>query len=134
MKIANFLQSCFFTVLLVGCSGDKVPMGGKVTFSDDGSSVPTGIVCFQKPGFVARGEIGPDGTYVMSSTGTNDGLPPGDYEVFLIGVEKPIPGQSLSVSLIDDKYGQPQTSGMRIMVDATTKRFDFQVDRAKKKP
>ncbi len=58
----------FLPVLLfsVGCSG-KVPLGGKVTFSDDGSPGTRGVVFFMSPPLVAQGGINPDGTYRVGS-------------------------------------------------------------------
>ena len=38
-----------------GC-GSNIYFGGRVTYSDDGSPLTTGVVCFESTSFLARGE------------------------------------------------------------------------------
>lgn len=120
--------------VLTGCS-DKVQFGGRVTFSDDGLPVEYGFVVFSTPTFQSRGAIGPDGTYVLSSTGNEDGIPPGEYAVFLGGTEKTVVVDEnespLYIPQVDGKYLSAETSGLRCTVDGNTKRYDFQVERVK---
>ncbi len=134
-------RTLFFLLMIalcvcMGCDG-KQQLGGKVTFSDDGSPVTMGAVFFTTPTFVAQGDIKSDGTYVVSSTGMNDGIPPGKYQVYIGGVEtvetKEMGGRTITnrTSLINTKYQSPSTSGLEFTVDGSTRKFDIQVDRAK---
>ena len=124
-------------VFLSGCS-DNLPLGGKVTFSDDGSPVPAGTVFFSTPTFEAQGFIKSDGTYIVGSTGLADGIPKGTYGVSIRGAEDitMVEGADGSRSerrkaLIDTKYQSPDTSGLTFTVDGKSRKFDIPVDRAK---
>ncbi|MCL2624670.1 MAG: hypothetical protein FWD31_13495 [Planctomycetaceae bacterium] len=75
------LACCLFS--FVGCS-DKVKVKGKVTLTD-GTPVGCGQVVFETSTFSASGEIKQDGTYVMGSLKANDGLPKGEYIVYIRG-------------------------------------------------
>jgi hypothetical protein len=111
-------------------------LSGKVTFSDDGSPLPTGMVCFIKGTFLARGNLRPDGTYQVSSTGSNDGLPKGKYKVYLVGaelVQSDGNGNSFYTPLVDRRYDSVDTTDIEIEVDGSTRRFDFSVERVKGK-
>jgi len=128
----------FFIVLLnvlIGCSGGNVSLKGTVTYSDDGSPLPAGTVAFVSgDGKISRGDIKENGTYIVGTEKTTDGLPPGTYQVFI--------SSALKSTLIDEKYGiydyeqlidrkyeRPETSGLSVDVNATTKTYDFHVDR-----
>ena len=118
-----------------GCS-DKVPLTGKVTFTDDGSSLTTGTVCFVTEGFIARGHLKSDGTYKISSTGKDDGLPPGTYKVYLVDAALLTEGKDgnfITTPLVDSQYENPNTSNIECKVDAKTRQFDFTVERAGKR-
>ena len=130
-------------VFAFGCSSDKVSLSGKVTFSDDGSPVPTGNVLFETATSVSQGEIKPDGTYVVGTDTLTDGIPKGTYRVSVFAEEtttvesKPeregdAPRTTtLRKKLIDSKYNNPDTSELTFTVDGKTKKFDIEVDRAK---
>ncbi|MGL4943310.1 MAG: hypothetical protein ACRC46_08980 [Thermoguttaceae bacterium] len=147
MFVKNFCVCLLvaFGLLLSGCS-KNVSMGGKVTFSDDGSPLSVGTVCFESATFLARGEIKPDGTYVIGSLSEKDGLPAGTYKVCIAGAAKEIgktqidslsgtqmEGMPIYEPLIDEKFAKAATSGIEITVDNKTKSLDFKVDRFKKK-
>ena len=58
---------------------------------DDGTPVPKGMVIFERENYMSRSEIQPDGSYSISSERANDGIPPGEYKVYVSGiVETPI--------------------------------------------
>ncbi len=71
---------------LVGCS-NKVQVKGTVKLKD-GTPVTLGHVVFEKDSFAANGEIKEDGSYVMGSLKANDGLPVGEYKVYITGATK----------------------------------------------
>ncbi len=138
MKTLSFILVVLATMLLfVGCSG-QYPLSGTVTYSDDGSPVPVGTVLFATPTEISQANINPDGTYTVGTYGKNDGLPPGNYSVGVVGVEKveqkEVRGvmEQIHTSLIDPKYQVPENSGLNFNADGKTKTFDIQLDRAKK--
>jgi hypothetical protein len=133
-----FLIFCLgmFVVASVGCSSN-VSVSGKVTFSDDNSAVPFGIICFDNGTFLARGSI-KDGTYVMGSVSETDGIPPGEYRVYFIGTDAVVGYRSAqSGEEPDPKYApfvaqqflSASTSGLTAKIDGKTTNLDFKVDR-----
>ncbi|MDR0609836.1 MAG: hypothetical protein LBG58_06980 [Planctomycetaceae bacterium] len=132
------MKNCLIVVfsltilLLTGC-GDKVGLSGKVTFSDDGSPLSVGTVCFETDTFLARGTLKADGSYVVGSLSEKDGLPAGSYKVYISGAEQEIgqdkEGMALMEPLIDTKFSSASSSGLSIDVTASTKTFDIKVDR-----
>ena len=138
----TLLLSLALVILIAGCGERKMKLGGLVTFADDDAPVTSGFVIFTAIGadFQSRGKIGADGTYTLSSTGNNDGIPPGEYAVSLVGVEKntqvDTPDGSyftLSEPLILPKYTSPETSDLTFTVDGSTKRYDIQVERFRRR-
>lgn len=119
-------------LFLTGC-GNQVGLGGKVTFSDDGSPLTSGTVYLVEGNFMARGPIQSDGSYIVGSVKEGDGLPPGTYSVYVSGATKEAgtdaSGMPTFESLIDDKFASAQTSGLTVTVPAEKNRFDFKVDR-----
>ena len=105
---------------------------GKVTF-EDGSPVTLGSVIFAKGSFQSRGDIRPDGTYSVGTNAAKDGIPPGEYRVYITGVMEArgmgADGMTNYVSLIDEKYTRPETSGLTYT--AGTSPFDITLERAK---
>lgn len=120
-------------LVLTGCGNGQIGLSGKVVFSDDGSPVPTGRVIFVTSSFQAYGDLQSDGTFTVSSTGTNDGLPPGKYRVRIDGAQKVVDeAKELSEPLIAVKYTNDNTSGIEIEVVSTTKDIVIEVERYKK--
>jgi hypothetical protein len=125
----------FVVALFSGCN-QNVGLTGKVTFSDDNSPLTVGEVCFVNDKFLARGVLQKDGTYKTGSRKENDGIPCGEYQVYLAGTYKDhgIINQNhrdqtnLIELLVDEKYNDPKTSGLAVDVKKRTV-FDFQVDR-----
>jgi hypothetical protein len=126
--------SVVISLFIVGCSGN-VPLSGKVTF-DDGEPVTLGNVFFMTPTTVSQAGIRKDGSYTVGSMSATDGMPRGEYQVYLV-VEEVIPrevgGQTENTyrSLIDPKYTKVETSGLTFTADGKTRRFDIQVGRAR---
>jgi hypothetical protein len=113
---------------LFGCNGKNAGLSGKVVFSDDGSPVTFGTVCFATPTFQAKGEIQKNGTFTMGSFGASDGLPPGTYQVGILGVTEDLGGE-LIYSILDPKWNSPSTSNLTITVERTTRNLEIKVDR-----
>jgi hypothetical protein len=121
-------------ISLVGCS-NHVKLSGRVTYSDTNEPLESGTVIFlaESETFQARGEIEKDGYYVLATLRENDGLPPGNYRVYVNSAYRYEIHENAStteIRLITDKYTSPETSGLVFKVDRSTTKFDFQVDRA----
>jgi len=127
-----FCAFALVAILATGCS-NNVPLKGKVTFTDNDEPLTQGTVAFLKDGIVSRGTIQPDGTFVIGTEKVSDGLPPGTYQVYITGSEITTPineyGANSYEPQIDKKYESPDTSGLTVTVDASTKTFDIKVDR-----
>jgi hypothetical protein len=125
--------------VITGCSG-KQQLGGKVTFSDNDEPLAKGAVFFTTPTFVAQGDLKQDGTYTVGSTGLDDGIPPGEYKIYIMGADDVTyeaskdgrgPQREIRKSLIDPKYQSAENSGLKFTVDGSSYTYDIQVDRAK---
>ena len=127
----NFVVCCAVLLLIAGC-GPNVSMKGKVTFEDDGSPLTKGQVFFSTPTFQASGEIKEDGSFVIGSQRSNDGLPTGTYKVAIVGAEDLMasgnPNQP-SYSLVDPIYSSPQTTDLTFEVTPSTHVYDIKVRR-----
>jgi len=119
-------------VLVAGCGGNKQRLTGTVTFSDDGSPLPAGIVVMESKNREGRGAI-KDGKFVMGFDSDKDGIPKGEtYTVRIINaeIEEPGPGgRAVVTRFIDPKYGDSKTSGWTFTTDGKTKTLDLVVDR-----
>jgi len=134
MKTISLFITSLFVLIVLGCGSGKVGLRGTVTYSDDGTPLEAGTVSFQTETFFARGIINKDGTYITSSVSAKDGLPPGRYKVYISGANHQIGvtagGMPILEPLVDAKYESPETSGLVVDVDRSTRTFDIQVDRA----
>jgi hypothetical protein len=127
-----------FVAMLIFCTcagcTKNVRLGGQVTYSDDGSPLTTGTVCFETDAYTARGNLKPDGTYTLTSVTENDGLPAGLYRVSVLNAIKGFgEDDATNIPLIDPKYGSGSASGITFQVTPSSKRFDFTVERYKAK-
>jgi hypothetical protein len=134
------LHSIVVVVALValGCGdANRVNVRGKVTFSDDGSPLTRGIVCLDNDKVMARGTLQSDGSYAIGVEKDGRGIPPGSYKVSILFAQEEIPGGAPYSprynKLIDEKYASRHTSGIELVVDPSTTRFDITVDRPKTK-
>jgi hypothetical protein len=134
------LHSIVVVVALValGCGdANRVNVRGKVTFSDDGSPLTRGIVCLDNDKVMARGTLQSDGSYAIGVEKDGRGIPPGSYKVSILFAQEEIPGGAPYSprynKLIDERYASRHTSGIELVVDPSTTRFDITVDRPKTK-
>ena len=118
---------------LAGCGGGQVGLSGKVVYSDDQSPLTMGTVCFETEKFLARGNIKPDGTFTVGSIKDTDGLPPGNYRVYVSDARKIIgqdkDGADIYEPLIASKFTTAATSGITIEVTSSQKNYTIEVDR-----
>ena len=97
-RCLSLLALCF-PLLFIGCS-DNVQIRGTVTLTD-GTPVTLGSVIFENENatFSARGDIQSDGSFRMGSQSERDGLPRGEYVVYISGAMQtgsPVQVQSIS--------------------------------------
>jgi hypothetical protein len=134
-----FLAFSLLLSLTAGCNRN-VPMSGRVTFADNGEPLTVGTVVFAGTASQARGNIEPDGTFQLGFLGEKDGLPKGDYKVYIDNANRYENGEMVDgilsnqtvIPLISPKFADAETSGLSITVDGSTNTFDIQVERPKK--
>lgn len=130
-KIAPYVLAAFSAVLIAGCGGPAQvvsPVKGRVMYQ--GKPVPYGQVMFQpETGDPARGEIQPDGSYVLTTYAPGDGATIGKNYVRITSIpaQRPeaasqaVKGELSSVgSTIPPKYSHFRTSGIEVVVQAGT--------------
>src|SRR5262245_35167366 len=82
-RLLAFMGLAFFADTL-GCGPKYYPVSGKVTLPD-GKPVPGSMVVFEGESggktISARGEVGADGGFSMSTNTPGDGVPAGKYKV-----------------------------------------------------
>ena len=131
MKHQFIFWSVLFVLFLSGC-GKNMPLSGKITF-DDGTPLTSGTIVFQCDKTLSRGIIQEDGTYVVGTEKSRNGIPKGkEFSVSITGAYEPLPpdaGMVVPVPLVDPKYNTPETSGLTFNSDGKTKTFDFVVER-----
>jgi len=114
---------------------DVVPARGVVTYK--GKSVPNASVSFQSLDgkVVSSGSTDGVGSFVLSTYGQQDGIPPGKYRVVVSavnireiepGVLEPEPPGGFKSS-IPTKYGNPQTTDILVEVTQGGKN-DFSIE------
>jgi len=134
LNVYKCLLFAALTLCVVGC-GKNVGMTGKVSFSDDGSPLTKGTICFQSATALSRGQLKEDGTFVIGSEKEADGLPKGDYSVYFSGAVEvdgtDAAGMPRAKSLIDMKYTTPEQTPLKISVTGKDK-LDLKVDRPEK--
>jgi hypothetical protein len=138
---------CLPAALLGGCGGPKLgKVTGKVTYN--GKPVTGGkILFYPESGRMALGEIGPDGTYSLTTFKPGDGAlvgshritieatkvgpgsmePPKTFEEELKGVA---PGGKVLVAgkvewLVPEKYSRVETSGLTRKVEPGENKIDL---------
>jgi hypothetical protein len=123
--------------LAAGCGGDPktYPVEGKVTFPD-GTTLVGATVEFEAEdaaaaGRNARGTVGADGRYRLTTFKDGDGAVEGPHRVLVVppsyepsNMEGPPPKQVLSPNC--SKY---ETSGLRFTVKPETNTYDITVQR-----
>ena len=145
-------KSWLLTVLLLGLfvtgCGKNSPLRGKVTFMEDESPLTVGIVYFESGNIMARGELRSDGSYQVGTLNQKDGLPPGEYKVYIGGAHTadtgsgqqrteldsmgvPMAVAPLLRPLIDRKYATADQTPLVCKVPAPKNRFDIVVEKPK---
>jgi hypothetical protein len=146
MKLKCF--AAILIMLLIGCNRN-VQMSGTVTFSDNGEPLEIGTVVFNGSTIQASGQLTKGGKYTLGSLNANDGIPKGEYTVFVEKANQYVDTDVLDeeatsegntskvyikkiIPLIHTKHTNTNTSELKIKVDGSSKTFDFKVERPDK--
>jgi hypothetical protein len=104
-----------------GCGPQMYPVRGTVTL-EDGTPLVKGLVIFERvdggPPLTARGDIGPDGRYELSTEKPGDGVPAGRYRVSINPLDTSDVPDEQKVLPFDAKYLNLKTSGLECEVKA----------------
>ncbi|WP_165072933.1 hypothetical protein [Paludisphaera rhizosphaerae] len=104
------------SLIFVGCGdssstppgGMTVPVKGIVTYK--GKPLAQGTVVFEPDaGREAQGEVGPDGSFTLSTFAKDDGAVPGSHRVAV---------KNISKSVLPLKYQNLASSGIEVVVSA----------------
>jgi len=113
---------------LIGCGGESGPAGFPVTGIveiEGGGTATQGEVVFTSPKFSATGPIGADGKFKMGTTQAGDGVPPGNYQVTVMGTST---GDYTSrVRVIDEKYESQEKSGLKFTVESKPNEYKLKL-------
>jgi hypothetical protein len=94
------------------------------------SPLKKGVVIFASENHTARGPIDKNGNYVVGSNRAKDGLPAGEYKVYITNTEIFYPldsGKPLYERVIHPKYEKPETSGLVLNVKSS-QTFNIEVE------
>jgi hypothetical protein len=117
-------------VTAAGCGSGLYPVRGKVTL-DNGSPLGKGMVVFESVdgAQMARGMIGPDGSYELSTGKPGDGVKPGRYRVLVSALDMTdVPDERKKLPF-DIKYTRFETSGLQFEVEAGPNDIPIKLDR-----
>lgn len=132
-RTKRLLLSVFALCFLIGCGNEHVAVKGRAVFSEDGSPLPMGTVYLSTPTFQATGPIDKNGYFTIGSDKPGNGLPPGTYQVSVVGVYGAVEGSSAhhfpNYPLIDMKWSNPDTSGLSLDVSKSVSNWELKVDR-----
>jgi hypothetical protein len=124
-------------VLTVGCSrNDFATVTGQVLL--DGELLDGGAITFvpETSGPLAYGDVAPDGTYSLQSSGSQQGLRPGMY-VATVSYRsgRPSPGMTLSqiqaLEKVPIRYTTPETSELHEQVNPGANQIDLAMTSAR---
>jgi hypothetical protein len=128
------------TAFSSGCGGGIHPVEGTVVWGDgspakelEGSQV---VFDLPEKHTSARGIIQADGTFRLTTTRPNDGAPAGEYQVGVIETRKPLGGPdspAIAPGVMDVRFYDPATSGLRATVKPGTNKVTLTVERARRR-
>jgi hypothetical protein len=132
------LLAVFTPLVLAGCGNKFYPVEGKVVWADGAPAkeLEGSQVVFESAELKisARGTIGPDGGFTMTMINPDDGVPAGNYKVFIVEERKPINNDWAHVkpALVDEKYSSVAKSGLEATVTSKKNQITITLDRKKR--
>ncbi len=131
------ILACLFLATNGGCSTSGFyPVQGKVVDDESGQPVPglegSEIVFSQIDGKSSSiGELQPDGSFRMFTESPGDGVPPGDYKVYI--PRRHLDPERQAPQTIETKFEKIETSSLKAKVEKKRNTFEFKVNRIGKK-
>ncbi len=122
-----------FPWLIIGCGGKPVyPVKGKIVFKDGKAAKElaggtVGFESFEEP-ISARGTIQGDGSFEMSTFGSNDGAWVGKHKV-VITPPDPI-GDNVQPAVMHPKYKRFKDSKLTVTIEPKTNEMVLTLERA----
>ena len=131
--VCRLVVGLFILGGLAGCGKGMRSVEGDVTFKD-GQPLKGGMVIFepmnpQAQNISPRGDIGEDGKFQMSTFAAGDGVPEGQYRVYLTPPLPANPNDIGRVKFVPAKYESPETSGLTFEVTSTKKPLRIALER-----
>ena len=131
-SVSGWLASV--AVVAAGCSPKTYPVQGKLTWADGSpaAELAGAQVVFESAALKvgARGDVKADGGFLLSTYQTDDGVPPGDYQVAVLEHRPSPEGKFLSPPLMDPKFSSFATSGLTATVKSGPNPVTIAVERA----
>ena len=135
MPKSALLPACLVLTVLMGCDAGRpavYPVEGRVLISD-GTPLRRGIILLEAANpeqTNARGDIGDDGAYKITTFEPNDGAMAGKHKVMFSPAVSSADPRLKYENTIHERYLDFDTSGLTIDVSAEAKpnRFDFTLD------
>jgi len=125
-RLAWGVAAASLALVLSGCGPRMYPVRGTVTL-EDGTPLAKGLVIFERvdggPPLTARGDIGPDGRYELSTEKPGDGVPAGRYRVSINPLDTSDTPDEQKVLPFDVKYLSLKTSGLEYEVKSGANDF-----------
>src|SRR5262245_54721186 len=122
-----------------GCGGGPRTAAVRGTVTYQGKPVPNGTVTFvPAAGPHATGEIGPDGSYTLTTVRAGDGAVPGAYKVVIVALQDmagrlPEDRTPLPPPIVPTKYTSIATTDLTAEVREGENTIDFALGDGKKR-
>lgn len=132
MYTTNRFSALVFAALLlgiVGCGSGNCSVSGNVAFPD-GSPLTKGIVVFESPSGTGKGALDSSGHYVLGFHSATDGVPPGEYKVYIAMASTPDPNfvppanepdAAKYISLVAPEFESAASTPLRCKVERSGK-------------
>jgi hypothetical protein len=143
MRTALCAGLLFVLIQSTGCGPNHpktAPVSGKISMA--GKAVPTGTITFipNTPGTSATGEIGPDGSYTLTTFSKGDGAVIGSHKVIIVAMADmkdrlPEDRSPTPPPLVPNKYTSLATTDLTAEVkdEKNVIDFDLKEDGVKRK-
>jgi hypothetical protein len=121
-------------IVAAGCGGPTTyPVRGKVVFKD-GTPLTGGLVVFrpvdEKLQVSARGDIQPDGSFILGTYKEGDGAVPGKYQAAITPPpRRKIREKPVERPIINPRFESYDTSGLEFEVKRQSNDFTIEVDK-----
>lgn len=133
MRRLRYTPPLLVGLLVVGCGG-MGQVDGKVVWADGkpAGDLAGSLVVFESAEMKisARGNIRPDGTFVIGTNAADDGAPVGEYEVAVMEHRAAPEGQPVPPAKMDLKHSNLKTSGLKVTVKSGMNPVTLTLERA----